>query len=151
MSPVDGCLLAFAVVDGLAVVGMGTAGWLLLKTAKRAQGQLQPAIQEVQAVVGLGKAMADHARTDGRAAFERVKAVTGAVRRRVETTRRIVRELKPAAQETALAVQETVGEKQADLARTSAAVGDLGKRLGRLRAATQAALDAARRPDDAGR
>ncbi|MFN3650174.1 MAG: hypothetical protein ACK47B_11395 [Armatimonadota bacterium] len=137
--------IVFLVLLGLQVlslIAMGVAGWLMLQTFKRARRQVTPAVKEGQALAELGKAMAISAAREGTAMAGRVKGVTQKVKQRVETTRRIAAELKPQGSQAA----EAIGEQKVDLSRKARTIGDLAKRLGRVKSAADRAVEAARTP-----
>jgi hypothetical protein len=139
---IDTLFLALAILDAVLVAAMVLAGLMIMEAVKKGQRSAQPAVQEAKALADIGKALANRAKTDGTAMTTRVKAVAGRVKQRVETTRRIAGELKPHGQSAAAAVRETGG----DLARKARGARDLAQRLGRLKSAADAAVDAARNP-----
>jgi methyl-accepting chemotaxis protein len=148
MTPADGCLLGLAMVDVLAIGGMAMVGLRFKATADHATRQMKPALQEALALAGTGKAMADQAQKDGKAMAARVTGLTAKLKQRIATTKRVVRELKPASQDAAAAVQETAGDvrqKQAQVVGTTLRLTDIGRRLARVRSAAEAAAQAASR------
>ena len=142
-TPVDTVFMALAAVEIIAVGAMLYVGLKLVETAKKGQQTVEPALNEAKAVAELGKAIAEHARKDGEKTARRVKLVFDRVRHRVEHTKRVVKELKPGGQETALALR-TAHEKGQQVARTARSLGGLAQSLGRVGSAARAAADAAR-------
>jgi hypothetical protein len=142
MQGADYFFVAMALLDVVFVGVMGFVAMKMLETARRGQRKVEPALREARALAGLGKAMAERGKKDGLEVIARVKTVAARVKQRVETTKHIVQELKPAARQTGLAVREH-GET---LARTAATVGDIARRLGRVKSAADAATSAARTP-----
>lgn len=140
MTLIDTIVLVMAVLQVIAVGLMVYAGVQMLETGKRGQQMLNPALLEVKALAETGKALAEHAKTDGTRIAGRVKEVAGRVRRRVETTRKLLRELKPQAQAATTEVQRT----RQDVASTTHTLRDLAVRAGRVRNAVRAATTAAR-------
>jgi hypothetical protein len=138
----DWVFVAFAAFDVLFVVGMVVAAMQMLKTTQKGMEKAGPAIRELNALRESGTAMANHLKTDGLASAKRIKAVAEAVKRRVATTRRILGEIRPHAQETSLRVRET----SADLSQQARSANDMVQRLSRLRSAAVAASQAARKP-----
>jgi len=142
MTTMDWFFVAFAAFDVLFVIGMVVAASLMWKTTQGGLEKAGPALRELNALRETGAAMANHLKTDGLAAAKRIQAVVGAVKRRVATTRRILREIRPHAAETSLRVRET----SADLAQQAQSANDMMQRLSRLKSAVAAAGQAARKP-----
>jgi hypothetical protein len=136
----DTFFVVMALLDVVFVGALAFVGLKMLDSVKRGQKQAQPAIDEAKALAELGKALANHAKEDGQLVVGRVKGVAGKVKERLETTRRVVGELKPAAQETSTQLQA----QRADLSRKVRVIGDLALRAGRVKAAAEAARDASR-------
>ena len=140
MTAMDSVFVGLAAIQLIAVGWMAWVAMQMLETARKGQRQVQPAVREVKALVGTGKALAEHARKDGQVVVGRVKAVVGKVRERLETTRRIALEIRPSVRETASELQST----REDLARTASTVGDVAQRLSRVGAAARSATRATR-------
>jgi hypothetical protein len=140
MTGFDVAFVVLAVLDMLFIVWMGLTAYQMLQTAQRGSRQSQPLLKEAKALADRGTAMVTQARDQGMGAVHRVQSIAAKVRQRVETTRRIIGELKPAAQETVTAVRD----QREDLVKKTRAVGDMTQRLARVRAAAQAAVAAAR-------
>jgi hypothetical protein len=140
MTLIDTIVVVLAILQVIAVALMAFVGVQMLETARRGQQMLSPALLEVKALTETGKAVAEHAREDGLHIAGRIKNVAAKVRQRWETTRKIIRELKPQAQATTTEVQRT----QQDVATTTATLRDLAERAGRVRNAVSAASAAAR-------
>jgi len=143
LTPWDTAFVVMAILQFLAVAGIGFVVGGMLATTRKAQRRAQPAINEARAVSQIGLALTTHARDEGQAMAARVTAVQKKVRSRFETTRRIIGELKPHAVETATAAQET----SQVMVRKARTLRDLGQRVSRLRNAAQAAMDAAQAGD----
>jgi methyl-accepting chemotaxis protein len=147
MTGFDVFFLVMAAIDLVALVLLTLVGMRMIATARQGQQRAAPAIREVRALAETGKALASHARKDGQIVLERVKAVSGKVKERVETTKRIASELRPSAKEAASNVQETAArarEKGERVQGTARSLGDMARRVGRIRSAAEAAADAAR-------
>lgn len=140
MTDLDKIMLAFAVVQVLGIVLMVGTALGMLETLKRARRITQPALNEAKSVVSTGKAVIDRARIDGLATVNRVKVVSRTVKRRVQTTARIARELKPNAE---AAVAE-IREQQRAATEAKQHLGEIARGLGRVRAAVESARRAAR-------
>lgn len=142
MTDLTGWDIAFLSLAALQLIAMGLLaayGVAMLGTMKKAQRRAQPAINEARALAQMGLAMATHTRDESLSMAARVKGVVTKVRARVETTKRIVGELKPHGRETALAARET----RAAVARRARQARDVGFRLLRLKNAAEAAAKAA--------
>lgn len=142
MTMIDWVFVVVAVIDVLCVIGMVVAASLMWKTTQKGMEQAGPALRELNALRESGTAMANHLKTDGLASAKRIKVVAEAVKRRVATTRRILSEIRPHAQETSLRVRET----SADLSQKAQSANDMVQRLSRLKSAAVAASQAARKP-----
>lgn len=140
MTAMDGFFVGMAILDLVFIAGMVVAAMKLLQTTRKGAEKAAPALRELKALQETGTAMANHLSTDGRSSMLRIKTVAEAVKRRVANTQRILRELRPHAEETSLRVRET----SADLSQKAHAVGDMAQRLSRLRTAAVAARQAAR-------
>jgi hypothetical protein len=86
-------IVALAVLQFLALLGMGIAGFLLYRRAKTVVGWTQPSLQESRAIAARGKATALETR-------QRVQSVAGVSRalvqhvgRKAQTTTRLAREV----------------------------------------------------------
>jgi hypothetical protein len=141
VTTLDIVFIAFAVIDLIALAVMAWVGLQFMRIAKQGQRTVGPALREARQLATLGKAMATETRTAGMDAFGRIKAVARKVKQRVETTRRIAGELKPA-RETAA----TAADVSKDLAARAHTAGDMVQRLGRVKRAADAAVRAARNP-----
>lgn len=139
MTTADTVFVVMAIVDGIALAIMVYIAVRLLETGKKVQRRAGPAIQEARSIAGTGKALADQVRGDGEAMNRRVREVAGRVRRRLENTRHIVSELRPGGRETPAGA--VVGA-----ARNARALGDMTRRLGRIKSAADAAAAASKRP-----
>jgi len=144
MTAFDGFFVGMAVVDLCAV---GALAYVGLQMKNRMMGTVQsaqPAIADVKLLVDRGKTMATTAKEQGTVVIDRVKAVLGKVKDRVETTRRIAGELKPA-RETATLARETGADVLEKTRATAGRVNDFAQRLRRVKSAAEAAARAARR------
>ena len=140
MTAWDRVFLALAIVDVISVVALGYAAMLLLDTGKRVQRQVTPAMNEAKALAAMGQAMVNHARADAHVVTKRVSLVAVRVKHRVAHTRRIVDELKPEGAR-AISSLQTSSQEAAHHART---LGDVARRVARLKTAAEAAAQAAR-------
>ena len=143
MTTLDRIILAIALLQILAIGLMAVSGFLFYATYKRGKTAVQPALDEVHAIAGSGKALADRARRDGLAAVNRTKAVVAAVKRRAATTVRIAKEIKPGAQ---AAVSEAQRQRAAAVEATQRLTA-ITRGLGRIRGAAESAARAAREPE----
>src|SRR5690348_16895799 len=98
MTLLDRIVMAMAVVQALAVVGMGVAGAMMFETFRKAKKAADPALNAAKAVADAGGTIVEHARTDGMAAIKRVTDVAQVVKRRAETTVRIAKQIRPGAE-----------------------------------------------------
>ncbi len=141
MTPMDRVFVAFAALQLVSVGLIAWVGFRMLETIKRAQARVQPAMREVRALAGTGKALAEHAKRDGTSTITRVHGLLDRLHARVAHTRRVLEALKPAGKETFTALRSTAG----DVAGTAERIGDVAQRLSRLKTAAEAAAQAARR------
>jgi hypothetical protein len=128
----------FVVLAALQVIAIGVMIWVglaMMDTAKKGQKAMQPTLDEVKAVTEAGTTIATHAKEKGMAALNRVKAVAGVVKKRIGTTVRVAKELKPGAEEAATGIQQ---HRESALG-TAQKVGEIARGLGRVRAAAEAA------------
>jgi hypothetical protein len=135
MTLLDRIVMAMAVVQALAVVGVGIAGVMMFETFRKAKKAADPALNTAKAVADAGSAIVDHARTDGMAAVKRVTDIAQVVKRRAQTTVRIAKQIRPTA-ETTLA---EVRARQADVLHTARHATGLAGSLNRLSKAARAA------------
>ena len=141
MTLFDRLFLAMAIIDVLALIAMGWIGLRMLETLKRAQREANPALREGKALAVLARTVLTEARESATTVTSRVKALAEKVKHRVATTRRIAGEIVPHGRESASMARET----GADLAGKARTMGDLGRRLARVKSAAEAAASAARR------
>lgn len=141
MTTMDGVFVALAALDLLALAVLVSTALAIAATARRGRDKAQPAIQRSAGLVRSGAQVVEHARSSSERINGCVRGVTTAVRRRVETTRKIAASLGPAASETAGAVRES----GADIVGKAVSAGTFLRRAQRLRAAAEAASAAARR------
>src|SRR5262245_41854067 len=120
----DTFFVTLAIIEVLAVAVMIGVGASIMETAKRAQRTAEPAVREVKAVTTAAQQMAEHARVDGTATARRVKVVVDRVRRRVEHTKRVVKELKPRGEEAARAL-EVARDRGQEAVRTARSLTDI--------------------------
>src|SRR6266542_6883410 len=92
----DWVFLALLVVDGVALGVMGVVALAMLRRGKALAGTAKPAIQHARTIADHGKQLAAHAARAGKEVLQRCREVTALVQKRVETTRHLVRELRPA-------------------------------------------------------
>ena len=131
MTVFDIILVAFAALDVVFVIAMVVAVLRFRATAVEGEKQVRPAVREAKALADLGKALAIHAKEEATAVASRVSAVAGRVRRRYETTRHIIQEIRPQAKDAVNTVQSA--------GRKAQAMGDLAQRLKRVKTAAEAA------------
>ncbi len=136
----DTFFVVMAIIEVVCVAAMGYVASMMMQTARKGQRRVQPLMREVQGLQQLGQAMANQTKTQGSAVVSRVKAVTSLVKRRVETTRKIAGEVMPPAQQAAAEVKEV----QVDLSRKAQVLGDMARRLGRVKHAAESAVASAR-------
>jgi hypothetical protein len=147
MTGMDTFFVTMAILDVIAIAGMALAGIRMMEKAREGLAKVDPALREVKALTETGQALAAHAKKDGLVISKRVMTLVEVVKRRVNTTRQIISELKPQGVETATTVRETaeaVRATSADLANKARTVNDLAQRLGRVRSAAEAAVRAGR-------
>lgn len=140
--------ILFVSLAGLELVAVGVLAYVglqVLQTMKKAQKTVEPTLSEAKAVAQVGAAMANHARANGEVVAKRVKLVADRVRHRVEHTKRVVKELKPQGEQASHAIQ-AVGDRTREAVQTARTLGDLAQRIRRVKAAAQAAADAAQNP-----
>lgn len=141
MSTLDIVIVSLAGLQVLALTLMAVTGYLAYRTGMRTYGAAKPALDRASAIAGTGKALADRVRTDGLARVKKVQAVAAAVKKRVQTTVRIARELKPGAQATV----EEAKRQRAPLENTTHRVGAIARGLARIRTAAERAREAGKR------
>ncbi len=134
-----------AAVDLLCLVGIGVVAYQLLRQARSAAGLVAPARQHAQGTVGHGRRLFERARERGEENLRLARGVVALVNRRAETTRRLVRELRPAESEPdpRLVVREVASSVATKVTRGR----EWARRVGGLRRA--AANAAGRRGDRA--
>lgn len=130
----DWVFLALLVVDGIALGVMGVAVLAMLRRGKALAGTAKPAIQHGRGIAEHGKQLAAHAASAGKAVLQRCREVTALVQKRVQTTRHLVQELRPALRDAG-EVRALAQTTRAGLARGREWAG----RLGRLRRAASTA------------
>lgn len=147
MTGMDTFFVTMAILDVIAIAGMALAGIRMMEKAREGLAKIDPALREVKALTETGQALAAHAKKDGLIITQRVKTLVAVVKRRVNTTKQIIGELRPRSAETAATVRETaaaVRASSAELANKARTVNDLAQRLGRVRTAAEAAIRAGR-------
>jgi len=141
MSLGDGFLVAFAVIDLLCVIALALAGLQLAKEGKATVARIQPSVAHLKRTADSARHLALSARERGMAAWREMRQLGERLRGRVETTRHIVRQLKPPRDEGADS-QALVRDAQAALAQGQ----DWAGRLSRLRRAAASASSKAPGP-----
>jgi hypothetical protein len=86
-------IVTLAVIQLLALAGMGIAGWMLFRRVKTVSGWAQPSVQEAKAIAARGKASALGTRDRGLDLYGRVRMLVQHVGRKVQTTTRLAREV----------------------------------------------------------
>jgi hypothetical protein len=140
MTNFDTFVVAIAVIQIVAVILMGMAGFSMMETAKRGQKVWKPALDEAKAIATVGSGIARNAAQQGTAAAARVKAITELVKRRVDTTVRIAKEIKPGANGAASELQQ----QRASALDAARKVGGLARSVNRVRSAVESAARAAK-------
>jgi len=143
MTGMDTFFVTMAILDVIAIAGMAFAGIRMMEKAREGLTKIDPALREIKALSETGQALAAHVKKDGLVMTHRVKTLVEVVKRRVNTTKQIIGDLKPRTAETVATVRETaaaVRETSADLANKARTVNDLAQRLGRVRSAAEAAV-----------
>ena len=142
MSLGDGFLVAFAVVDFLCVAAMAVVALAMARDGKATAARVQPSVGHLKRTLVSGKRLATSARDHGTAAWHELRDLGERIRHRIETTRHIIHELKPAPEQ--IDTQALVRDTQATLARGQEWAG----RLTRLRRAAAGA--SSKRPGSPG-
>ena len=142
MTPWDTFFVVMAVVEVICVAAMAYVATMFMQTARKGERRVQPLLREVVGLKQLAVAMAQHTQSQATAVIGKVTSVTALVKRRVDTTQKIAREVLPTAQQTATGAKEM----QADFSRKAVVLGDLARRLGRVKAAAESAATVAREP-----
>jgi hypothetical protein len=86
-------IVALAVTEVLAVIGMGIAGWLSYRRVKVVTGWAQPAVQEAKAIATRGKATAQETKKRAMTFYSTSRTLAQHVGRKVQTTTRLAREV----------------------------------------------------------
>jgi hypothetical protein len=135
MTLLDRIVMAMAVVQAIAVVGIIVAGMMMFETFRKAKKAADPALNTAKAVADAAGMIMEHARTDGVAAVKRVTDMAQLVKRRAQTTVRIAKQIRPTAETTFAEVRA----KQADVLHTARHATGLAGSLNRLSKAARAA------------
>src|SRR5881394_1140788 len=96
--PWDGMFITLAVVDVLSVAGLALVALAMLRSGRTAAGRVAPALSHARRSGDAGRRLALKARDVGRETAEHARALAGRVQQRLETTRHLIRELKPPAE-----------------------------------------------------
>jgi hypothetical protein len=86
-------IVALAVIQCLAVAGMGIAGFMLFRRAKTVADWAQPSVQEARAIAGRGKATALETKNRALDLSGRIRTLVRHVGQKVQTTSRLAREV----------------------------------------------------------
>ena len=124
MTVPDIIIVVLAVVEVLAVIGMGVAGFLMYRRVQTVSAWARPAINESKAIAARGKTTALETRERAMAFTRSVQALVQHVNQKVKTTTRIAREV---IHPNLAPLQET--------ARAVSGAESLARRLSRLHAA----------------
>ena len=128
MSPQDGFIIAFAVLDVLGLVALAVVGLRFKALANRGQQMARPLIDRGTRIAGTGRQMVGTGRTRSQAMLHVLQALSAHVSARIETTRRILTEVAHPDTSSLQTVTRTIEQGRA-----------WSERLGRLRAAAQRA------------
>jgi hypothetical protein len=124
----DILIVVFAVIEFLAVVGMGIAAYLMYRRTQTVQSWIEPAVEETKAIAARGKATALESKTRAMAFADLTRTVAQHVAQKVRTTTRVAKEVvrpdRTSLQEAARAVAGPV---------------DVARRLSRLHRASKIA------------
>jgi hypothetical protein len=93
MSAPEIMIVALAVVQLLAVAGIGVAGFMMYRRAKTVSLWAQPATQEAKAIAGRGRATALESKARALELSGRIRTLVQHVGRKVQTTARLAREV----------------------------------------------------------
>lgn len=140
LTPWDTFFVVMAIIEVICIAAMGYVASMMMQTARKGQRRVQPLVREALGLQQLGQAMVSQAKSQGGAVVTRVKTVAALVKRRVDTTRRIAGEVLPPARQAATEAKEV----QVDLSRKAQVLGDMARRLGRVKTAAESAVAAAR-------
>lgn len=143
MTPWDTFFVVMAVVEVICVAAMAYVLTMFMQTARKGERRIQPLLREAIGLKQLVTAMAQHTQSQAAAVVDRVLTVTAMVKRRVDTTQKIAREVIPTAQQAASEAKEM----HADFSRKAVTLSDMARRLGRVKAAAESAATAARAAD----
>ena len=132
-------------IDGRIVIGEGERDEapMLYIGEKVGTGKgpgVDIALDPLEGTTLTAKAMANHAYVDGHVVAKRVTLVAARVKHRVEHTRRLVEELKPQGKEAVTTLQV----RGKDMVETAQTLGDLSRRMARIKSAADAAARAGR-------
>src|SRR2546423_9576211 len=86
-------ILALAVLQLLAVVGMGIAAFLLFRRAKTVAEWAQPSVQEAKAIAARGKTTALETKQRAFDLYGHIRRLVQHVGQKVQTTTRLAREV----------------------------------------------------------
>jgi hypothetical protein len=125
MSLGDGFLVAFAVIDILCVAAMVVAALAMAREGKATAARAQPAVAHARRTIDAGKRVAIRAKDQGTASWHQLRELGERIRHRVETTRHIIRELKPPREE--IDTRALVRDAQSTLARGQEWAGRLSR------------------------
>jgi hypothetical protein len=86
-------IVVMAIIELLAVIAMGVAGFLMYRRAKEVAGWVQPALQESKTIAARGKSTALETRDRARSFYNGSRTLVQHVGRKVQTTARLAREV----------------------------------------------------------
>jgi hypothetical protein len=93
MSAPEWIIVALAVIELLAVAGMGAAAYMMYRRVKVVSGWAQPAMREAKAIAARGKATGLETRDRAMAFYHSFRTLSQHVGRKVQTTTRLAREV----------------------------------------------------------
>jgi hypothetical protein len=93
MTPPEIAIVTLAVLQLLAVAGMGIAGLMMLRRAKAVADWARPSVQEARAIAGRGQTTALETKQRALGLSAQVRTLVQHVSRKVQTTTRLAREV----------------------------------------------------------